>query len=42
MNIAAVKLFEERLISELDRLATVIETKSRKWMDVVKIGRTHP
>jgi fumarate hydratase, class II len=41
MNIAAVKLFEERLISELDRLATVIETKSRKWMDVVKIGRTH-
>jgi fumarate hydratase, class II len=41
MNIAAVKLFDERLIPELNRLATVIETKSRKWMDVVKIGRTH-
>jgi fumarate hydratase, class II len=41
MNIAAVKLLDERLIPELDRLATVIETKARKWMDVVKVGRTH-
>jgi fumarate hydratase, class II len=41
MHIAAVTLIDERLIPELDRLATVIETKARGWMDVVKIGRTH-
>jgi fumarate hydratase, class II len=41
MHIAAVTLLDEHLIPELDRLATVIETKARDWMDVVKIGRTH-
>jgi fumarate hydratase, class II len=41
MHIAAVTLLDERLIPELDRLATVIETKAGGWMDVVKIGRTH-
>jgi fumarate hydratase class II len=41
MHIAAVKLLDGRLITELDRLAAAIETKARGWMDVVKIGRTH-
>jgi fumarate hydratase, class II len=40
-NLAAVTLLDERLIQQLDRLATGIETKARKWMDAVKIGRTH-
>ncbi len=41
MHIATVKLIDDRLLPELDRLAGVIEAKSRGWMDVVKIGRTH-
>ena len=41
MHIAALTLLDERLIPELDRLAEVIETKARDWMDVVKVGRTH-
>jgi fumarate hydratase class II len=41
MHIAAVKLLDERLIPELDRLAAVIEGKAGGWTDVVKIGRTH-
>jgi fumarate hydratase class II len=41
MHIAALTLIDEHLIPELDRLATVIETKAHDWMDVVKIGRTH-
>jgi fumarate hydratase, class II len=41
MHIAAVRLLDERLIPELDRLANVMETKAGAWMDVVKIGRTH-
>jgi fumarate hydratase, class II len=41
MHIAAVKLLDERLIPELDRVATTIEAKAGQWMDVVKIGRTH-
>ena len=41
MHIATVKLLDERLLPELDRLASVIEAKSEGWMDVVKIGRTH-
>jgi fumarate hydratase, class II len=41
MHIAAVKLLDERLIPELDRIATTIEAKAGQWMDVVKIGRTH-
>ena len=41
MHIAAVKLIDDRLLPELDRLATAIEAKANQWMDVVKIGRTH-
>src|SRR5260370_19380590 len=41
MHIAAVTVIDQRLIPELNRLATVIETKAHEWMDVVKIGRTH-
>jgi fumarate hydratase, class II len=41
MHVAAVKLVDERLIPELERLARVIENKAGSWMDVVKIGRTH-
>jgi fumarate hydratase class II len=41
MHIAAVKLIDDRLIPELDRLATVIESKAGGWMEVVKVGRTH-
>jgi len=41
MHIAALTFIDARLIPELDRLAKVIETKARGWMDVVKIGRTH-
>jgi fumarate hydratase class II len=41
MHIAAVKLLDDRLIPELDRLAGVTEIKAGGWMDVVKIGRTH-
>jgi fumarate hydratase class II len=41
MHIAAVRLLDERLIPELDRLTKAIEIKADGWMDVVKIGRTH-
>ena len=41
MHIAALTFIDARLVPELDRLAKVIETKARGWMDVVKIGRTH-
>ena len=41
MHIAAVSLLDDRLIPELDKLARVIEQKAQRWMDVVKIGRTH-
>ncbi len=41
MHVAAVTLLDDRLIPELDKLATAIEAKANAWMDVVKIGRTH-
>ncbi len=41
MHIAAITVLDGRLLPELDRLATVIETKAAGWMDVVKVGRTH-
>src|SRR5215468_2228004 len=41
MHIAEVTAIDQRVIPELDRLATVIEIKAGQWMDVVKIGRTH-
>jgi fumarate hydratase, class II len=41
MHIAAVDLFDTRLIPELDALASLIEVRAEQWMAVVKIGRTH-
>jgi len=41
MHVASLLEIERRLVPELERLATVIEAKSREWADVVKIGRTH-
>ena len=41
MHIAAVKELDERLLPQLDALATAIEAKATDWRDVVKIGRTH-
>ncbi|MDB6013483.1 MAG: fumarate hydratase [Gammaproteobacteria bacterium] len=41
MHIAAVELLDGKLLPSLERLAQVIETKSRAWMGVVKVGRTH-
>ncbi|HUE27415.1 MAG TPA: class II fumarate hydratase [Solirubrobacteraceae bacterium] len=41
MHIAAYKMATEKTIPALRRLRDAIERKSRKWADVVKIGRTH-
>jgi fumarate hydratase class II len=41
MHIAAYKMARERTIPALKRLRDAIERNSRKWADVVKIGRTH-
>ncbi|HTA08698.1 MAG TPA: class II fumarate hydratase [Streptosporangiaceae bacterium] len=41
MHIAAYKMATERTIPALRHLRDAIEGKSRKWADVVKIGRTH-
>ncbi len=41
MHIAAHTMATERTIPALRRLRDAIERKSRKWADVVKIGRTH-
>ena len=41
MHIATLTLLDDRLLPELDALATTIERKAELWMDVVKIGRTH-
>jgi fumarate hydratase class II len=41
MHIAAYTLATEKTIPALRRLRDAIERKSRKWADVVKIGRTH-
>ena len=41
MHIAVVDLLDDRLIPELDKLADIIDTKAKGWMEVVKIGRTH-
>jgi fumarate hydratase class II len=41
MHIAAYKMATEKTIPALRRLRDSIERKSRKWADVVKIGRTH-
>jgi fumarate hydratase class II len=41
MHIAAYTLVTERTIPELRRLRDAIEAKSKRWANVVKIGRTH-
>jgi fumarate hydratase class II len=41
MHIAAYKMATEKTIPALRQLRDAIERKSRKWADVVKIGRTH-
>jgi len=41
MHVAAYTMATERTIPALRRLRDAIERKSKKWIDVVKIGRTH-
>jgi fumarate hydratase, class II len=41
MHIAAYKMGTEKTIPALRRLRDAIERKSRRWADVVKVGRTH-
>jgi fumarate hydratase, class II len=41
MHIAAYKMTTAKTIPALRRLRDAIERKSKKWADVVKIGRTH-
>jgi fumarate hydratase, class II len=41
MHIAAVFEIERYLLPGVDALTSVIEAKSREWMSIVKIGRTH-
>ena len=41
MHIAAHQMATQKTIPSLRRLRDAIERKSRKWMEVVKIGRTH-
>jgi fumarate hydratase class II len=41
MHVAAYKMATEKTIPALRRLRDTIERNSKKWADVVKIGRTH-
>src|SRR5208282_5155775 len=41
MHIAAYKMATEKTIPALRRLRDAIDRNSKKWADVVKIGRTH-
>ena len=41
MHIAAVDAIDDKLLPQLDKLASAIEAKSEQWMGVVKTGRTH-
>nr|BDT37562.1 class II fumarate hydratase [Myxococcus sp. MH1] len=41
MSVAAATAIAERVLPELDALRDVLADKSRAFMDVVKIGRTH-
>jgi fumarate hydratase class II len=41
MHIAAYKMATEKTIPSLKRLRDAFERKSKKWAEVVKIGRTH-
>ena len=41
MHIAAHKMATDKTIPALKRLRDAIDAKSKKWADIVKIGRTH-
>lgn len=41
MHIAAYKILMENTIPELENMRNVLDKKSKEFMDVVKIGRTH-
>jgi fumarate hydratase class II len=41
MHIAAYKILVEATIPAMERLRDVFDSKSKQYMDVVKIGRTH-
>lgn len=41
MHIAADALLTDRLLPSVEALTVEIEERSRRWADVVKIGRTH-
>src|SRR5277367_5408728 len=41
MHIAAYRMAVEKTIPALRRLRDAVEQRSRKWREVVKIGRTH-
>lgn len=41
MHIAAVMEIQRKLIPAIDALTAVFEDKAKKFMDVIKIGRTH-
>lgn len=41
MHIAAITEIDDRLLPRLRELHAEIDTKAKKWMGVVKIGRTH-
>ncbi|HLT23778.1 MAG TPA: class II fumarate hydratase, partial [Ignavibacteria bacterium] len=41
MNIAAMKMIKEVTIPRIEKLRNTLDEKSKKFMDVVKIGRTH-
>lgn len=41
MHIAALTAIEKSLIPSLDRLADVLKDLSERYMDIIKVGRTH-
>lgn len=41
MHIAAINVLDERVLPEIDALATLIEIKAKGWMKIIKAGRTH-
>ena len=41
IHVAAVLQLQNTLLPELDRLIASFDAKASRWMDIVKIGRTH-
>ena len=41
MHVAAVRAIKDRLLPALDRLCSTLESKSKEFSAIVKIGRTH-